>query len=529
MDRKTCIQEGKAYLGIEFGSTRIKGVLIDKDGEVLAIGTHDWENRLENGVWTYSMEDITEGLHDTYRSLAAAVQKEYGVPLKKLGAIGISAMMHGYLAFNEKDELLVPFRTWRNNITGPAAAELTELFDFNIPERWTIAHLYQAILNGEPHVDSIRFVTTLAGFVHWKLTGEKVLGVGDASGVFPIDSVTKQYDAGMMEKFEQKIADRKFSWTAKEVLPKVLCAGDVAGVLTAAGAAFLDPTGTLEAGVPFCPPEGDAGTGMTATNSVGVRTGNVSAGTSAFAMVVLEKPLAKLYREIDMVTTPDGLPCAMAHANNCTSDINAWVSLFKEVLETFGAKVGTGDLYTKLFKKSLEGRADGAGLIPYGYYSGEFLTGFSEGRPLFARTTDCEFNLANFMRSVVYSSMGALKVGMDILAEEGVAVDRMVGHGGLFKTEGVAEQYLADAIHAPVTVLDTAGEGGAWGIAVLAAFMAVREEKETLPEFLNAKIFPGMQGHTAEPKAEQSEGFEKFMELYRAALPVERAAVESMK
>ena len=528
MNAKETIEAGRAILGIEFGSTRIKAVLVDEANVPIAQGSHEWENQLVNGLWTYTTESIWFGLQSCYADLRANVLKKYEVEIEHLAAIGISAMMHGYLAFNEKDELLVPFRTWRNNITGPAAAELTELFDFNIPERWTIAHLYQAILNKEPHVDSIRFVTTLAGFVHWKLTGEKVLGVGDASGVFPIDSETKQYDAAMMDKFEQKIADRKFSWTAKEVLPKVLCAGDAAGTLTAAGAAFLDPTGTLEAGVPFCPPEGDAGTGMTATNSVGVRTGNVSAGTSAFAMVVLEKPLAKLYREIDMVTTPDGLPCAMAHANNCTSDINAWVSLFKEVLETFGAKVGTGDLYTKLFQKSLEGRADGAGLIPYGYYSGEFLTGFSEGRPLFARTTDCEFNLANFMRSVVYSSMGALKVGMDILAEEGVAVDRMVGHGGLFKTEGVAEQYLADAIHAPVTVLDTAGEGGAWGIAVLAAFMAVKGENETLPQFLDEKIFPGMKGHTAAPKADQSEGFEKFMELYRAALPVERAAVESI-
>ncbi len=528
MDRKTLIQEGKAYLGIEFGSTRIKGVLVDGAGDVLAIGTHDWENRLENGVWTYSLEDVTEGLQDTYRSLAEAVQKEYGVTLRKFGAIGISGMMHGYLAFDEKDELLVPFRTWRNNITGPAATELTELFDFNIPERWSIAHLYQAILNGEPHVDSVRYITTLSGYVHWKLTGEKVLGIGDASGMFPIDSDAKQFDAGMIEKLEQKLADRNFSWKVSEVMPKVLCAGDAAGVLTAEGAAFLDPSGNLEPGIPFCPPEGDAGTGMTATNSVGVRTGNVSAGTSAFAMVVLEKPLAEMHREIDMVTTPDGLPCAMAHANNCTSDINAWVSLFKDVLETFGAKVGTGDLYTKLFKKSLEGRADGAGLIPYGYYSGEFVTGFSEGRPLFARTTDCEFTLANFMRSVIYSSMGAMKVGLDILFQEGVAVDRMVGHGGLFKTEGVAEQYLADAIHAPVTVLDTAGEGGAWGIAVLAAFMAEKAENETLPQFLDGKIFPGMKGHTAEPKAEQSEGFEKFMELYRAALPVERAAVDSI-
>ena len=462
MDAKTAILEQKTALGIEFGSTRIKAVLIGADNAPIASGDHEWENRYDNGVWTYTLEDIWTGLQDAYTKMAADVKEKYDITLTRVGAIGFSAMMHGYMAFDKAGNLLVPFRTWRNNITEEASEKLTDLFGFHIPQRWTIAHLYQAILNGEPHVADIDYVTTLAGYIQWKMTGERVVGVGEASGIFPIDSETNTYFADMIAKFDEAVADKAYSWKALDVLPHVLNAGDNAGVLTKEGAALLDMSGNLEAGIPLCPPEGDAGTGMAATNSVRVRTGNVSAGTSVFAMIVLEKNLSKVYPEIDMVTTPSGHPVAMVHCQNCTSDLNAWVNLFREFAQTFGMEISTNDLFGKLYNKALEGDADCGGLLAYNYFSGEHVTGFNEGRPVFARTPDAKFNLANFMRVNLFTSLGALKVGLDILMkEEHVQVDQILGHGGLFKTKGVGQKILAGAIDAPVSVMETAGEGGA--------------------------------------------------------------------
>ena len=471
-DVKNTIVNGKAVLGIEFGSTRIKAVLIDENNTPIASGAHDWENRLENGIWTYSLEDIWTGLQDCYRKMTEDVQAQYGVKVEKLGAIGFSAMMHGYLAFNKDGELLVPFRTWRNTITQEASEALTEAFQFHIPQRWSIAHLYQAILNGEDHVKDVDFFTTLDGYIHWQLTGEKVLGVGSATGMFPVDSDTKDYYTSMIEKFDEMAAAKGMPWKVENLLPKVLLAGDNAGVLTAEGAKRLDPTGTLQPGCPLCPPEGDAGTGMAATNSVKQRTGNVSAGTSVFAMIVLEKALKEVHEEIDMVTTPSGDAVAMVHCNNCTSDLNAWVNVFKEFAESFGMEVDMNKLFGTLYNKALEGDKDCGGLLAYNYFSGEHITGFEEGRPMFVRTPDSKFNLANFMRANLYTSLGALKVGLDILLkEEGVAVDRITGHGGLFKTKGVGQKILAGAMDATVSVMKTAGEGGAWGIALLASYM----------------------------------------------------------
>mgnify|MGYP002620110330 FL=1 len=418
MDAKTAILEQKTALGIEFGSTRIKAVLIGADNAPIASGDHEWENRYDNGVWTYTLEDIWTGLQDAYTKMAADVKEKYDITLTRVGAIGFSAMMHGYMAFDKAGNLLVPFRTWRNNITEEASEKLTDLFGFHIPQRWTIAHLYQAILNGEPHVADIDYVTTLAGYIQWKMTGERVVGVGEASGIFPIDSETNTYFADMIAKFDEAVADKAYSWKALDVLPHVLNAGDNAGVLTKEGAALLDMSGNLEAGIPLCPPEGDAGTGMAATNSVRVRTGNVSAGTSVFAMIVLEKNLSKVYPEIDMVTTPSGHPVAMVHCQNCTSDLNAWVNLFREFAQTFGMEISTNDLFGKLYNKALEGDADCGGLLAYNYFSGEHVTGFNEGRPVFARTPDAKFNLANFMRTHLYTSLGALKTGLDILFRE---------------------------------------------------------------------------------------------------------------
>ena len=450
MDAKTAILEQKTALGIEFGSTRIKAVLIGADNAPIASGDHEWENRYDNGVWTYTLEDIWTGLQDAYTKMAADVKEKYDITLTRVGAIGFSAMMHGYMAFDKAGNLLVPFRTWRNNITEEASEKLTDLFGFHIPQRWTIAHLYQAILNGEPHVADIDYVTTLAGYIQWKMTGERVVGVGEASGIFPIDSETNTYFADMIAKFDEAVADKAYSWKALDVLPHFLTAGDNAGVLTKEGAALLDMSGNLEAGIPLCPPEGDAGTGMAATNSVRVRTGNVSAGTSVFAMIVLEKNLSKVYPEIDMVTTPSGHPVAMVHCQNCTSDLNAWVNLFREFAQTFGMEISTNDLFGKLYNKALEGDADCGGLLAYNYFSGEHVTGFNEGRPVFARTPDAKFNLANFMRVNLFTSLGAMKVGLDILMkEEHVQVDQILGHGGLFKTKGVGQKILAGAIDAP--------------------------------------------------------------------------------
>jgi sugar (pentulose or hexulose) kinase len=531
MEAEEIIESGKAVLGIEFGSTRIKAILIDETGTVLAIGTHDWENRLMDGVWTYAMEDIKVGLQACYSSLADMVAEKYGTPLTKLAAIGISAMMHGYMAFDDQDTLLVPFRTWRNTITEKAADELTELFEFNIPQRWSVAHLYQAVISGEKHTEKIRYVTTLAGFIHWKLTGEKVLGIGDASGMFPIDSAAHDYDREMIRKFNEKISDYGYAWKFPDIFPKVLCAGEAAGTLTEEGAAFLDVSGKLQAGIPLCPPEGDAGTGMVATNSVAPRTGNVSAGTSIFAMIVLEKALSKLHREIDMVTTPSGVPCAMAHANNCTSDLNAWVGLFREFAESYGIKdIDMNRLYSTLYGRALEGDKDCGGNLAYGFYSGENILPLDEGRPLFVRMPDAGFNLANFMRTNLYTAFGAMKIGCDILLkDEQVRVDRITGHGGLFKTKGVAQGILAAALNAPVTVMATAGEGGAWGIAVLADYLVSRNGDEKLEEFLDRRIFAGQEGTTMEPDPADTEGYEKFMEHYRAGIAVEKTAIDSLK
>ena len=529
-DVKNTIINGKAVLGIEFGSTRIKAVLVDENNTPIASGAHDWENRLENGIWTYTLEDIWTGLQDCYKKMTEDVQKQYGVAVEKLGAIGFSAMMHGYLAFDRAGELLVPFRTWRNTITQEASEALTEAFQFHIPQRWSIAHLYQAILNGEAHVPNVDFITTLDGYIHWQLTGEKVLGVGSASGMFPIDSDTKDYYASMIRKFDELVAPKGFPWKVADLLPKVLVAGDNAGTLTAEGAKKLDPTGTLQAGCPLCPPEGDAGTGMAATNSVKQRTGNVSAGTSVFAMIVLEKALQKVHEEIDMVTTPSGDAVAMVHCNNCTSDLNAWVNIFKEFAESFGMDVDMDRLFGTLYHKALEGDKDCGGLLAYNYFSGEHITGFEEGRPMFVRTPDSRFNLANFMRANLYTSLGALKVGLDILMkEEKVAVDRITGHGGLFKTKGVGQSILAGAMDATVSVMKTAGEGGAWGIALLASYMIQKDAGETLEDYLQQKVFGGDEGEKMDPNPEDVKGFDEFICRYRAGFPIERAAVDCLK
>ena len=530
MANKEAIKAGNTSLGIEFGSTRIKAVLVDEKNEVLAIGSHEWENRLENGIWTYSLDDIWNGLQDCYKNMADDVKAQYGETLTTIGSIGFSAMMHGYMAFDKEGELLVPFRTWRNTITEEAAEKLTEAFSYNIPQRWSIAHLYQAILNKEEHVGNIAFFTTLAGFIHWKLTGEKVLGVGDASGMFPIDSITCDYDAKMLAKFEEMVVPCGYPWKIKDILPKVLSAGEQAGVLTEEGAKLLDPSGSLQAGIPVCPPEGDAGTGMVATNSVAVRTGNVSAGTSVFAMIVLEKALENVHTEIDLVTTPTGEAVAMVHCNNCTSDLNAWVNLFKEFATSFGIEVDMNKLFSVLYNKALEGDADCGGLLAYNYFSGESITGFEEGRPLFARTPDSRFNLANFMRVHLFTALGALKNGLDILLkEEHVKVDKIYGHGGLFKTPVVGQRIMAAAMDTPVSVMKTAGEGGAWGIAVLASYMKNKKDGQSLADYLNDEVFAGQEGVTEEPVASDVAGFDEFLKLYNAGLPIERAAVETMK
>ena len=529
-DVKNTIVNGKAVLGIEFGSTRIKAVLVDENNMPIASGDHDWENRLENGVWTYTLEDIWTGLQDCYQKMTEDVKEKYGVAVEKLTAIGFSAMMHGYLAFDKEGNLLVPFRTWRNTITQEASEALTKVFNFHVPQRWSIAHLYQAILNGEEHVPQVDFFTTLDGYIHWQLTGEKVLGVGSASGMFPIDSTIKDYDKAMIQKFDELVAPKGFPWKLEHLLPKVLLAGDKAGVLTEEGAKKLDPTGTLQAGCPLCPPEGDAGTGMVATNSVKQRTGNVSAGTSVFAMIVLEKALKRVHEEIDMVTTPSGDAVAMVHCNNCTSDLNAWVNIFKEFAESFGIDVDMNKLFGTLYNKALEGDKDCGGLLAYNYFSGEHITGFEEGRPMFVRTPDSKFSLANFMRANLYTSLGALKVGLDILLkEEEVAIDRITGHGGLFKTKGVGQKILAAAMDATVSVMKTAGEGGAWGIALLASYMVNKDAGEALEDYLQNKVFGGDEGEKMDPDPEDVKGFDEFIKRYRVGFPIERAAVDALK
>lgn len=526
---KDDIAYSRTALGIEFGSTRIKAVLIDSDHSPIASGSYEWENRLEKGIWTYALDDIWLGLQKSYQEMAAEVKEKYGVTIQRVGAIGFSAMMHGYMAFNKDGKLLVPFRTWRNSITVQAEKKLTELFNYNIPQRWSIAHLYQAILNEEEHVKEVEFFTTLAGYIHWKLTGSKVLGIGDASGMFPIDVEKKQYDTRMIQAFDDLISEKNYPWKLEEILPQVMIAGSEAGQLSEEGAKLLDVSGNLQAGIPLCPPEGDAGTGMVATNSVAERTGNVSAGTSVFAMIVLEKELKKVHPEIDLVTTPSGNLVGMVHANNCSTDLNAWVKLFREFSEALGLEVKTNKIFETLFNKALEGDKDCGGLLSYGYYSGENITGMSEGRPLFVRSPESNFNLANFMRQHLFSALGALNIGMDILLnEENVQIDKILGHGGLFKTKGVVQRVMAAVMNAPVSVMETAGEGGAWGIALLASYMANREESESLEEYLYKKVFAENAGVKVEADQTDVEGFEIFIKRYKQGLTIEQAAIDSL-
>ena len=527
LDAKSTIEAGKAILGIELGSTRIKAVLIDQENKPIAQGSHTWENQLVDGLWTYSIEAIWSGLQDCYADLRTNVKNAYGIEIETLAAIGVSAMMHGYMPFNKKEEILVPFRTWRNTNTGRAAAALSELFVYNIPLRWSISHLYQAILDNESHVNEIDFLTTLAGYVHWQITGEKVLGIGDASGMLPIDPTTHNYSAEMVAKFNKLIAPKEYNWKLEDILPKVLSAGENAGVLTPEGSKKLDASGHLKAGIPVCPPEGDAGTGMVATNAVKQRTGNVSAGTSSFSMIVLEKELSKPYEMIDMVTTPDGSLVAMVHCNNCTSDLNAWVNLFKEYQELLGIPVDMDEIYSKLYNIALTGDTDCGGLLSYNYISGEPVTGLADGRPLFVRSANDKFNLANFMRTHLYASVGVLKIGNDILFnEEKIKVDRITGHGGLFRTKGVGQKILAAAINSPISVMETAGEGGAWGIALLGSYLVNNEKKQSLADFLDESVFVGDAGIEVSPTPEDVAGFNAYIENYKAGLPIEEAAVK---
>ena len=518
----------KYVIGIEFGSTNIKAVLIDENHVPVASGSHGWENQLVDGIWTYSLDAIWAGLQDCYAKLKADAKAKLGVTITKVGAIGFSAMMHGYMAFDKDDKLLVPFRTWRNTITGQAAAELTKLFNYNIPQRWSISHLYQAILNGEEHVKDITFFTTLAGYIHWMLSGKKVLGVGDASGMFPIDPATKNYIGEMIEKFDALIAPKGFAWKLGDILPQALSAGENAGCLTAEGAKLLDPAGDLEAGIPMCPPEGDAGTGMTATNSVSQRTGNISAGTSVFSMIVLEKPLSKVYPEIDMVTTPTGKPVAMVHCNNCTSDINAWAGMLAGFAKAAGLTVSMGDIYTAIFTSALEGEKDCGGVVNVPLLSGEPVVGLNEGRPMMLRTPDAKLTFANFARSIVAGAMSSLKLGMDILIKENVQIDSLLGHGGYFKTPVAGQKMLADSLNTPVSVMETAGEGGPWGMALLAAYRAYKAEGQTLEAYLNEKVFSTAKCATVAPQAEDVAGIDAYTAKFAACLDAEKAAVEKL-
>jgi sugar (pentulose or hexulose) kinase len=530
---REAIEQGRTALGIELGSTRIKACLVGPDNAPLASGSHDWENQLVDGVWTYSQDAVWSGLQESVTALLSDVERQYGVRLTTVGALGVSAMMHGYLAFDEADELLVPFRTWRNTSTERAATELTGLFGYNIPQRWSVAHLYQAILDDEPHVAQVRHFTTLAGYVHWRLTGQQVLGVGDASGMFPIDPATKDYDQRMLAQLDELVGDRGPGRGITDLLPRVLPAGADAGALTAEGAALLDPSGTLRPGIPLCPPEGDAGTGMVATNSVAPRTGNVSAGTSIFAMVVLEKPLDSVHEELDLVTTPAGDLVAMVHCNNGASELGAWAELFGQFATALGRPAAPDAVFGALLRSALDGDADGGGLLAYNYLSGEPITGLEAGRPLFTRTPDSRLTLGNFARTQVYSVFGTLSLGMRVLSEEQVGLDSMFAHGGLFRTEGVAQRLLAAALGAPVAVGRTAGEGGAWGIAVLAAYRASAQgaaaPEQSLGAYLDAEVFADAALDVVEPDADDVAGFSAYLERYSAGLAIERAAVETLR
>ncbi len=522
------VATGQAVLGIELGSTRIKASLIAPDSTPLASGSYAWENRLEDGVWTYAISDVEKGLAAAYASLAADVRARYAVGLRTVAAMGVSAMMHGYVALDERGELLVPFRTWRNNITEGASGTLTQALDFPVPQRWSVAHLYQSVLEDQPHLPRLAHLTTLAGYVHWRLTGERVLGIGDASGMFPVDAAEADWDASRLSAFDALVAPRGFPWTLRGVLPSVLRAGRPAGLLSTDGARLLDPTGMLRAVIPLCPPEGDAGTGMVATNAVRARTGNVSAGTSVFAMVVLERPLARIHPELDIVTTPDGSPVAMAHSNNGSSDLDAWMGVFGQAARALGHPASPDELYGRLLPLALEGDPDAGGLLSVNYVSGEHQTGFSEGRPLFARRPDSAFTLPNFIRAMLFSSLCAMRGGLDILTlDEGVAIEGIRGHGGFFRGGDTGQRIMAAALGVPVSIPAAAGEGGAWGMALLAAFMLQADPAQPLPDWLDERV-AGSMGAPVAPDPRDVEGFDAFYARYRRGLAIERAAVESL-
>ena len=533
MDEKEIMQaisQGVVSLGIEFGSTRIKAVLIDLNHTPIASGSHTWENSLEDGIWTYSLDAVWFGVRQAYAELAKEVKEKFALPLTKIEAIGISAMMHGYLPFDAQGKQLAPFRTWRNTITEDAANLLTKAFAFHIPQRWSIAHLYQAILNGEPHAENIAHLTTLSGYVHWRLTGRQVIGAGEASGMFPLNDHTGNYDETMLHTFNSLAAQKNMPWKLQDILPKALRAGENGGTLTEEGARLLDESGVLQPGALMCPPEGDAGTGMVATNSIAPRTGNISAGTSIFAMVVLEKSLEKVHTEIDLVTTPDGLPVAMVHCNTCTSDLDAWVRLFEDVMKGMGIAYTRDALYEAVYRAALAGDADCGGLLSYNYYGGEPIAGFDEGRPLFVRLPDSKLSLSNFSRSMLYSAMATLKIGMDILMQnEHVPIEKMMGHGGFFKTKGVGQQLMAGALNVPIEVMESAGEGGAWGIALLASFAKRRQANESLVDYLNHSVFGNLQSDCMHPQQTDIDGFSAYLQRYREGLPIEKAAIACLK
>lgn len=524
---KEAIVQGQTYLGIEFGSTRIKATLIDNHFETISSGSYDWENKLIDGYWTYNLDKTIVGLQKVYSEIKQYVEDMYGLTLNKIGAMGCSAMMQGYIALDNSGKLLVPFRTWRNTVTAQASSILTETFNYKLPQRWTIAHLYEAILNDEAHIADIAYITTLSGYIHWQLTGEKILGIGDASGMFPINE--NQFNETMLTQFSELISDKGYTWKIKDILPKVLLAGEHAGTLTKQGALLIDPTGDLQTGIPFCPPEGDAGTGMVATNSVKKNTGNISVGTSIFAMIVLKKDLSKVYPEIDIVTTPDGSPVAMVLANNCSSDLNAWVNLLREFYEAMGQKPDMNEMFNILFNKVLEADADGGGLLSYGYYSGENITGFEKGRPIFIRSPKSTFNLANFMRTHLFTAFAALRLGLNILTKkELVQINGIMAHGGLFKTPLVGQKICAAALDIPVTVMSTASEGGSWGIAILASYMLNKQPNEDLSHYLSNKVFSNSKGQKIYPDGEDVNGFNIFLERYKNGLTIEQAAIDHL-
>ncbi|OOF57914.1 ATPase [Rodentibacter genomosp. 2] len=523
---KQIIEEGNISIGIEFGSTRIKSVLIDSKGNILAKGEFEWENHLIDGIWTYPQKEIWRGLQCAYASLSESVKKQYNVVIRSAKAIGISGMMHGYIPFDKEGNQLTFFRTWRNNITSKSSEKLTALFQYNIPQRWSISHLYQAILNKEEHVSNIDFLTTLAGYVHWKLTDEKVLGICEASGMFPIDIQTHDFNQKMLDQFERLISELDYPWTIRHILPKVVSAGGYAGLLTESGAKLLDPSGGLQAGIPLCPPEGDAGTGMVATNSIREKSGNISAGTSAFAMIVLEKELSRVHEQLDMVTTPSGKLVAMAHANNCTSDINAWVGLFGECLAAFGVDVSQSKLYETLFTKALEGEDNCGNLLAYGFYSGEHGVGLNEGCPMFLHPMKANFNLANFIRVHLYTAFGAMKLGMDILLQrEQVKIQQILAHGGIFKTRGIAQKILASALNVPIAVMESATEGGAWGIALLANYLSYQHK--SLETYLDEDIFVSCNKEIVYPEIEMVRGYNEFIKRYSQGLSIVQEAINT--